>query len=88
MHRCSTDMSYCRTGFDSDSLTATKIATKIDRCGWNLNTHYSLYRSCLPIYGIAIVRSLSFLFLDHFKGNANISVAIKSGSTVIGNLSL
>ena len=45
-------------------------------------THYTLYRSCPPIYGIAIVRSLSFLFLDGFEGNANISVAIKSGSTV------
>ena len=38
---------------------------------------YTVYRSCLPIYGIAIV-----IFLDDFEGNANISVAIKSGSTV------
>ena len=45
-------------------------------------THYILYRSCLPIYGIAIVRSLSFLFLDDFERNANIFVAIESGSTV------
>ena len=44
--------------------------------------HYKLYRSCLLIYGIAIIRLLSFLFLDDFNGNANISVAIKSGSTV------
>ena len=43
---------------------------------------YTLYRGCLPIYVIAIVRSLSFLFLDDFEGNANISIAIKSGSTV------
>ena len=42
-------------------------------------THSTLYKSCLPIYGIAIIRSLSFLFLDDFKGNTNISVAIKSG---------
>ena len=48
------------------------------------DTHYILYTSCLPIYGIAIVRSLSFLFLDDFEGNANISAAIKSGSTVDG----
>ena len=47
------------------------------------HAHYTLYKSCLPIYGIAIVRSLSFIFLDDFEGNANISVAIKSGSTVI-----
>ena len=46
-------------------------------------THPILYRSCLPIYGIFIVRSLSFLFLDDFEGNANISVAIKFGSTVL-----
>ena len=30
---------------------------------------------------IAIIRLPSFLFLDDFEGNANISVAIKSGST-------
>ena len=48
----------------------------------NYYFRYTLYRSCLPIYEIAIVRSLSFLFLDDFEGNANISVAIKSGSTV------
>ena len=40
--------------------------------------HYNLYRSCLLIYGITDVRSLSFLFLDDFERNANISVAIKS----------
>ena len=45
-------------------------------------THYTLYRSCLPIYGIAIIRSRSFLFLDDFEGSDNISVAIKSSSTV------
>ena len=44
--------------------------------------YYTLYRSRLPIYGIAIVRSLSFLFLDDFEGDANISVAIKSCFTV------
>ena len=49
--------------------------------------HYTLYWSCLLIYGIAIIRSLSFLFLDGFEGNANISVAIKSGSTVAASLS-
>ena len=45
-------------------------------------THYTLYRSCPPIYGIAIVRSLLFLFLANFHESANICVAIKSGSTV------
>ena len=43
-------------------------------------THYTLYRSCLLIHVIAIVRS--FLFLDDFEGDANISVAIKSGFKV------
>ena len=41
-------------------------------------THYTLYRSCLPIYGIT-----NFLFLDDFEGNPNISVAIESSSTVV-----
>ena len=44
-------------------------------------TRNTLYKSCLPIYGIAVVRLLSVLFLYDFEGNANISVAIKSGST-------
>ena len=34
------------------------------------------------MYRITIIRSLPFLFPDDFEGNANISVAIKSGSTV------
>ena len=45
-------------------------------------THYTLYESCPPIYGIAIIRSLLFLFLAHFHESANICVAIKFGSTV------
>ena len=45
--------------------------------------HDTLYRSCLLIYGIVIVRSLSFLFLDDFERSASISVAIKSGTTVL-----
>ena len=45
-------------------------------------TCYTLYGSCPPIYRIAIIRSLLFLFLARFHENANISVAIKSGSTV------
>ena len=44
--------------------------------------HYALDRSCMPIYGTVIIRSLAFLFLDDFEGNTNISVAFKSGSTV------
>ena len=44
--------------------------------------HYALYRSCLPIYELTIIRSLSFLFLDDFEGSVNISVVIKSASTV------
>ena len=39
-------------------------------------TRYTLYRSCLPIYGIAIVRPPSFLFRDDFEQNANIFVTI------------
>ena len=45
-------------------------------------THYTLYGSCLPIFEIAVIISLSFLFLAHYHENANIRVAIKSGSTV------
>ena len=45
-------------------------------------THYTSYRSRLPIYRVAIIRLLSFLFLDNFEGNANTSVAIKSSFTV------
>ena len=41
-------------------------------------THYTIYSSCLLLYGIAIVGSLSLYFLDDFEENANISVATKS----------
>ena len=44
--------------------------------------HDTLHRSCLLIYGITIIRSLAFLFLDDFEGKTSISVAIKFGSTV------
>ena len=44
--------------------------------------YYTLYRICLLIYVITTFRLLSFLFFDDFEGNANIQVAIKSGSTV------
>ena len=44
---------------------------------------YTLCRSCLLIYVVAIVRSLSFLFLEDFEGNANIFFTIKFGSIVI-----
>ena len=45
--------------------------------------------SIMPYIGVvfsfvgSLVRSLSFLFLDDFEGKANISIAIKSGSTVL-----
>ena len=45
-------------------------------------THYTLYRSCLPIYGIGIIKSLSFLSFADFEGNVDISLTVKSGSTV------
>ena len=48
-------------------------------------THYTLYGSCPPIYGIAIIRSLLFLCVAHFHESANIGVAIKCGSTVQGD---
>ena len=44
--------------------------------------YYTLYRSCLLIDGVVIVRLPNIL--DDFEGNhANISVAIRSGSTVV-----
>ena len=33
-------------------------------------------------FGVPIFRSLSFLYIDQFEGNADISAAIKSGSAV------
>ena len=65
---------YCRTRFDGDCLTAVKIAAKfiaIVRTHYGNYTHHTLYRSCLLIYGIAIDRSLSFLFLDSFERNTS-----------------
>ena len=39
----------------------------------------------IPYIGVVFpfMGSLSFLFLDDFEGNANISAAIESGSTVL-----
>ena len=73
-------IAYCRTGFNSAGLMAMKMIAIVG-IGYRNCTHYTLYRSCLLIYGIAIIRLLSFLFLDDFEGNANISVTIKSSST-------
>ena len=45
-------------------------------------THYTLYRSCLPILGSLLLDRYYLLFLDDFEGNASISGAIESGSIV------
>ena len=45
-------------------------------------THYTSYSSYLPIYGIAIIRLLSFLLLGDLEETTKTSVAIKSGSRV------
>ena len=66
---------------------ATKMIAIIGIC-YRSYGHYTLYRSCLPIYGIAIVRSLSFLFPDDYVGHANISVVIKSGVVYYGTMGI
>ena len=78
--RSTSSLVYCRTEFDSNSLIAVKIATKNN--SYRKYTHYTLYGSCPPIYGIDIIRSLSFLFPAHYHENAKICVAIKSCSTL------
>ena len=57
--------SSCRTRFDDDDLTAAKMATciAIIRLHHRNHTHPNLYRSCLPIFVIAIVKSVLFYFL-------------------------
>mgnify|MGYP001795255578 CR=1 FL=1 len=59
---------YCRTGFDSNILTAAEMIS-IDWIHYSKNTDYMLYRRYLPIYGMAIVKSLSFILLDDYEGN-------------------
>ena len=56
---------HCRTGRDRDGLKA-KIAKKNYRYHHNY-AHHTSYRSCPLIYGITIIRLLSFLFLDDFE---------------------
>ena len=52
-------LKYCRAGFDSDGQMAAKIAMiAIIGISCTNCAHYNLHRSCLPIYGMAIVRSL------------------------------
>ena len=55
-------------------MNIVKIA--IIRLHYRNFAHYVFYSSCLPIF------QNNFLFLDKFKENANIPVAIKSGCTV------
>ena len=75
----------CRTGFYSNALTVATVVTRNHSPQYTIYTVYTIYtiyiicRSCPVICGIAIVRSLSFLFLD-FEGTANISVP--SGSVI------
>ena len=75
-----TDAQSCRTGFDCESLTAAK----------NSDTNLLLLleftieiMAIIPYMGVVFsfigllsLDLLSFLFLDYFEGNANISVAI------------
>ena len=59
-----------------------QLIIAIIRLCYENEAHYTLYRSCLPIFGITI-KSLSFLFLDEFEEHTNISVPFKSNSTVL-----
>lgn len=50
--------SYCKTGFDSDGLTPTKIATKsiaIVGISYRNDDHHAIYRSCFLVHVIAMV---------------------------------
>mgnify|MGYP001791911330 CR=1 FL=1 len=60
-----------------DYLMAAKIERIIAIVGIRCRNY--AYR-CLLVYGVAVVRSLSFLFINDFEGNAKIS--IRSGSAV------
>ena len=77
---------YCRTRFDSDSLNAATKIIAIVVIHYRNSAQYIMhvYGSCLLIYGITIVRLLSFLFSADFEQNANIYGSIKSSSTVVG----
>ena len=54
---------YRRTGFDGEGLTVATIATKNYRyvgIRYRNYAHYNACRSCVLIYGITIIRLLSF----------------------------
>ena len=68
---------YCRTGFGSDDLTASKMATKTDHYCWiSLQKLHPLY--LIQELSSHLWNRYHFLFLDEFEGIANISVAVKS----------
>ena len=73
---------YCRTGFHSNSLTAAKIARRNDRYRWNsLQKLYFIWELSSHLWDR--YRQIAIIFISWwFEGNANISVAIKYGSTV------
>ena len=68
----STPSPNCRTEVDNRCFNIAKVATTNHRYRYERYTHYSLYRSCLLTCGVAIVRLLSFWFLEEFERNANI----------------
>ena len=69
---CHTLVWYCRTRFDSDKILLLSLEFTIE-----VTPTIPYIRDVF----LSIV-SLSFWFFDDFEGNANISVTIKSGSTV------
>ena len=61
------------------------VCPKIAMKNWSLSLEFTIKSSLIISYiGVvfSFMRSLSFLFLDDYEGDANISVRIKSGSTV------
>ena len=72
----SQNMKHCRTRSNSCKNSDEKWSLSLDFTVENIPS--------MPYMGVVLpfIRSLLFLFLAHFHENTNISVAIKSGSTV------
>ena len=85
----SSQLGYCRTGFDREGQTdhsenSNQLTIYIIRLRYRNYAHYSTYWSCLLIcVCVGGGRSLSSWFLNEIEENANIYAAVKSGSTVL-----
>ena len=75
---CNSETTLCIVQYQCMECETSLSSLSLDYTAY---VHYTIHRSCLPIFRIAIIRSLAFLVLDELEENANISVTIQISQT-------